>query len=78
MHGHLDIARFLVERGGANVNAVCISDGMTALLLSCRKGHHEIVRLLLQHGADKHALSSDGASAFLLAASFPLVLAALA
>ena len=78
LEGHLEIARFLVERGGANVNNATTDHDMTALLFASLKGHHEVVRSLLQHGADKHALSHDGSSAFSLAASFPLVLAALA
>ena len=78
LEGHLEIVRFLVEHGGASVNAAT-TDGCTALMLACENGRHlEVVRLLLQHGADKHLLAHDGRTAHALAASHPLVQAALA
>ena len=76
--GHLETVRCLVERGGANVNAAATVNGCTALMSASWQGHLAIVLLLLQHGADRHALSHAGKTAHALAASHPLVQAALA
>jgi hypothetical protein len=46
-------------------------------MLASIYGHLEPVRLLLQHGADRHALSHTGATAHALASGHPLVQAAL-
>ena len=45
---------------------------------ACRKNHLDIVRLLLQRGADKQLLSQSGKNARAYAKGFPLVLAELA
>ena len=65
--GHVEIARLLVERGGANVNAARTDDGQTALMLAGKSFNSplEIVRLLLELGADKHARDHAGASAYI-------------
>ncbi len=44
---------------GADVNARN-KDGDTALMLGCRRGHLEVVKLLLEKGADVNARDKDG------------------
>lgn len=51
-YGQLSTARLLVKYG-ANVSKLG-PDFVAPLLLAAAQGHHEIVRLLLQHGADPH------------------------
>ena len=76
-NGHLEIARFLVEREGAIVNASRTTDGGTALMIASCIGHLDFVRLLLLRGADRHALTRGGKTAFELASAHPLVQTAL-
>jgi ankyrin repeat protein len=58
--GHLEIARFLVERGGANVNAARTTDGTTALMWASMNGHLEVVRYLVElGGANVNAAMTD-------------------
>ena len=59
------------------MNAIDTDDGVSALMLACVEGHHEIVRLLLLHGADKDLLSHTGDTAHDFAEGQPLVQAAL-
>ena len=75
--GNPGIVRCLLERGGANVNAARTTDGVTALMIASAKGYLETVRHLLQHGADKLAVSHSGRNAFSHAADHPPVQAAL-
>ena len=75
-NGHLDIARLLIGRG-ANIYVARTDTGFTALMSACSSGHLETVCLLLQHGADRHALSHAGETAHDLAASHPILQAAL-
>ncbi len=53
MHGHIDAARFLLERG-AEVNAIAggFDFSGTALHYAALNGHREMVEYLLAHGAD--------------------------
>ena len=75
--GHLEIVRLLLLRG-APVNASRPLCGNTPLMLASRKGHVATVRLLLERGALKRLTNHAGRTATDLAASHPLVLAALA
>lgn len=50
-HGRLDIARCLIEKRHANINAKN-NDGVTPLKLATTYRHHEVVKYLLQQGAD--------------------------
>jgi ankyrin repeat protein len=63
--GHLNLVRFLVNRG-ADVNAVDQS-GMTALMHAAERGHFEIVELLVKHRADVNAVNKDGKTAWMIA-----------
>jgi len=46
--GHLDLVRFLVEQGRADLNTQ--DDlGRTPLDEACRRGHLNVIRLLLHH-----------------------------
>jgi ankyrin repeat protein len=75
--GHLMVVLYLLQHG-AVVNAVRAACGRTALMLASWKGHLAVVHLLLEHGALKHLVNHAGNTARDLAASHPLVLAALA
>lgn len=52
--GYIDVVRFLVERGGADVNCKAV-DGATSLHFALLNRHTEIARFLLRHGADADA-----------------------
>jgi len=60
----LDAARLLID-SGINVNQYG-ELGYTPLHSACIGGHHEMVRLLVEHGADLYALT-EGNSPFSLA-----------
>ena len=49
-NGHLETVRFLVEHGGAAVNAARTDFGGTALTIASEFGHLEIVRCLVEQG----------------------------
>ena len=61
--GHREVAKLLVNEGGANVNAVN-SGGWTALLFAAGlpKGDEALVRLLIEKGADTSAETKAGLS----------------
>jgi ankyrin repeat protein len=48
--GHLEVVRWLVDKGAATNERDDI--GFTALHLACRNGHGAVVRLLVEKGAD--------------------------
>ena len=48
--GHLEVARFLVETGGAELVRAANGGNWTALHLACLGGHLEVVRLLVEAG----------------------------
>jgi ankyrin repeat protein len=54
--GKLDVVEFLLDEG-ARVNDV-MTDGKTALLMACKNGHTEIVKLLLGRKANQFLKSS--------------------
>jgi ankyrin repeat protein len=58
-HGHLEVLRVLVVNNGANVNARKL-DHQTLLDLSARNEHLEALNLLLERGADVHAVNGEG------------------
>lgn len=58
-HGHLAMAEALIGQG-ADVN---VGGRMTALKLADDAGHEEIVRLLIEHGAEKNQKSRPRAKA---------------
>ncbi|GMF38971.1 unnamed protein product [Phytophthora fragariaefolia] len=68
-NGRLDIARFLVEEVGVDVNDKDFI-GMTALGVAAEKGHLDIVRFLAEeHGADVGAEDMNRATALVKAAA---------
>jgi ankyrin repeat protein len=68
--GYLEIVRFLVERGGANVNAAQTDDGMTSLMFACQFGHLETARFLIECGnAVVNTASTDSGHTALMCAS---------
>ena len=67
--GQLDIMQWMIEEGNAEVNTRDL-DGATALLLAARENHFDIVKYLLQRGADVIARTSDGRTLLHYAAKF--------
>jgi ankyrin repeat protein len=53
---------------GAEVNAKDTTYGGTALIWAAQKGHMEVVKFLLERGADVHAKAVNGATALIIAA----------
>jgi uncharacterized protein len=76
----LELAKKLIERGAevdARMTTVTLGDGYrtrlnrlgaTPLLLAAKGAYPEMMRLLLDHGADLHATTADGSTALMLAA----------
>ncbi|KAJ4356882.1 hypothetical protein N0V95_002973 [Ascochyta clinopodiicola] len=56
-HGHLEIARILLEAGAA-INACSEEKGETALHIAIRASRHEIIDLLLAHGPNLEATTA--------------------
>ena len=65
--GVWDAVNPLVARG-VDLNAKEASHGQTALMWAAWEGHTQVVRGLIEHGADVHARTTTGYTALLLAA----------
>lgn len=63
LKGHLGVARILVERG-----APVKQDGWAPVHYAAFEGRDQLVRFLLDKGADKDALAPNGYTALMLAA----------
>ena len=48
--GFVEVVRFLVEEGKADVDKARTSTGSTPLLMAVQKGHTEVVRFLVEEG----------------------------
>ena len=48
--GFVEVVRFLVEEGKADVDKARTSDGATPLFMAAQKGHTEVVRFLVEEG----------------------------
>lgn len=57
-----DVARFLIESGGANVDRRD-KDGRTPFLIACAKSELDHVKYLAEKGADIHATDDNDANA---------------
>jgi ankyrin repeat protein len=67
--GHLDVARYLAERG-ADIHAVASNGtGYNALTAAVTAGHAEIVNWLLEHGLDPNYRYGPGYTPLLAAAA---------
>ncbi len=55
-------------REGASVNATDVKGNFTAVILAIAKDHHDIVKLLLEYGADPNRQDIDGDTALIAAA----------
>ena len=68
-HGHLPVAKWLVENHGLNVDDASNQGGVTPLMCASAAGKHLVVEWLAKDcGADLEALSRNGgASALILA-----------
>lgn len=59
--GYVEVARVLLERGGADVNASPASPNKdTALTIAADRGHCRFVQLLLEYGAHLEAKNKKG------------------
>ena len=68
LNGCFATARALVERGGASVHAAQSSNGFTALMGAAQEGHLDIVRWLLDQGAEaNYATPATGQTALISA-----------
>ena len=56
-NGNIKMVQFFVEDCGAQVNTVN-DHGESALMVACKRNHKEIVRYLLERGADVNLTSS--------------------
>ena len=65
--GVLDAVNPLLTRG-VDLNAKEASHGQTALMRAAWEGHTQVVRALIDHGADVHARTTTGYTALLFAA----------
>jgi ankyrin repeat protein len=59
---HVAAARFLLERGGVDVNGASPKHGDTPLHRACRSGQLPLVKMLLEAGADVNVENKDGDS----------------
>ena len=48
--GFVEVVRFLVEEGKADVDKARTSDGFTPLLMAVQNGHLDVVRFLVEEG----------------------------
>ena len=70
--GFVEVVRFLVEEGKADVDKARTSDGSTPLFMAAFKEHTEVVRFLVEEGkadVDK-AQASSGVTPLFVAAQF--------
>ena len=71
--GHADIARYLVEECGADVEKMGVIDDVTynvhvtPLWISAERGSIDVVKCLVENGADTNTLSQGGLSALMAA-----------
>ena len=76
-YGKNDTRKTVVEillKGGANVNAKTTRDGETPFHKAIARGDVEIVKLLLNYGADVNSVSKYGVSTLYFARNSPVVL----
>lgn len=69
-NGHLDLARTLIEKHGADVNYRDADLGWTTLLLAVRRGDVLLVQYLVQQGADLHCRDARGITAIHQSAAY--------
>lgn len=59
---HVEMVEYLLENG-ADIDARSIKQGFTALITAAAIGNETMVRLLLEHGADKNIAERNGNTA---------------
>ena len=59
LSGQLDLTKILIEEYGANANAVS-DTGLTCLSAACLKNHINVVKFLVEHGADFEKADNNG------------------
>lgn len=67
LSGGSDAARFLIEECGADIHARDELYGATALMHAAASGNTEVVRILLEHGANPNATNHKGKTLFSIA-----------
>ena len=71
LHGRLDVVAFLIERGAAVYDSNSefpLASPNSLMQQASFRGHTGLVRLLLEHGADRNALNSNHHDALYVAA----------
>ena len=69
--GFVEVVRFLVEEGKADVDKARTSDGFTPLLAAAQNGHTEVVRFLVEEGkADVDKVNNNRSTPISLAAFY--------
>ena len=68
--GHIEVAVFLLD-SGADFNMELADYGCSTWLHACRRANHQMMRLLLDRGADPNAVTASGESPFQTALSHP-------
>lgn len=58
--GHLEIVKYLIEEQNMNVNQICCRDGATPLLIAVICNEIEIIKYLIQLGADLNQTDHHG------------------
>ena len=69
VHGKADAVKFLIGAGADVVNAIHDDYTVTALMYAAASGHVEVIKALLENGADLHAKHSNGGTTLLEAAT---------
>ncbi len=67
-NGETDIVRIFIKKG-VNVNTPYQDDKVTPLMLASGKGYLEIVKMLLEHGADPLMKDTENSNAYTYAMS---------
>jgi len=61
-HGLHEVVEFLIAERSQNVNTRGLNRRETPLSVACRRGHSEVARVLLEHGADTETMDTSNYS----------------
>jgi ankyrin repeat protein len=69
-HGHARVVELLLAQPEVDVSVACGPNDLTPLMLAAEFGHEDVVRQLIDHGADVNARTKGGETALLLAVQY--------